>query len=63
MAEMMAKVSMGQSMLHYMMINSSEGDVVVELCNWKEDKGYHEDSFSFAKMDGYYRSSQWPQHR
>ena len=46
-----------------MMINSSEGDVVVELCNWKEDKGYHEDSFSFAKMDGYYRSSEWPQHR
>ena len=38
-----------------MMINSSEGDVVVELCNWKEDKVYHQDSFSFAKMDGYYR--------
>ena len=32
-----------------------EGDVVVELCNWKEDKGHHEDTFSFAKMDGYYR--------
>ena len=32
-----------------------EGDVVVELCNWKEDKEHHEDTFSFAKMDGYYR--------
>ena len=37
------------------MINSSEGDVVVELCNWKEDKGHIKDSFSVAKMDGYYR--------
>ena len=33
-----------------------EGDVV-ELCNWKEDKGHHQDTFSFAKMDGYYRES------
>ena len=32
-----------------------EGDVVVELRNWKEDKGHHEDSFFFAKLDGYYR--------
>ena len=32
-----------------------EGDVVVELRKWKEDKRHHEDSFSFAKLDGYYR--------
>ena len=32
-----------------------KGDVVVELRNWKEDKGHHEDTFSFPMMDGYYR--------
>ena len=31
-----------------------EGDVV-ELRNWKEDKGRHKDTFSSAKLDGYYR--------
>ena len=30
-----------------------EGDITIELHNWKEDKGHHEDTFSFPTMDGY----------
>ena len=32
-----------------------EGDIIIELRNWKEDKGHQEDTFSFPTMDGYYR--------